>query len=201
MLPTVLGALLPIAAAGGAEISRAGLGFHGSWAYVPLVHTLDRTPGGGMMGCGGLGFAFVADREELGVLLPARRRYSVQLMDVCEGIGAGSDTTWMAPLQVGTGVMAGGRTLYVVAQIEGGLGGYWERRPTQETSTFGVTMRPRAAVGLQMGPVQVEVGPTYRGIVPLLTKAHNAPGVRPFAGAASVDVEVFFGAVAPKPWY
>lgn len=187
---------------------RVSLTGYGSWAVLPAAPTILPPATSMVMACGGGGFTFVPERKELRgrrrsrrwEVLPSHQRFVVRLFDVCGGLG--SDTTFLAPLQGGYGGQWGGRVVYVAAQLEGGLGNLHRDQRPGWINDFGLTLKPRLALGAQLGPVGVEVGPTARVLAPWLRQVRNSSTSGGLMAAGSIDVEVSLGSgVGPKRWY
>jgi hypothetical protein len=193
------------------DLGRLSVTGYGSWAYQPAAPALAARPVPQMMGCGGGGGTYVPETAERRgrrgrrvVIQPSHQRYVVRLFDACSGIGAGAESAnYVAPFQVGYGGQWGGERVYVAAQAEVGLANYNHRFTDRvRVNHFGIGLKPKVALGLQLGPVGVEVGPTVRALVPLITETHNASQATGWMAAGSIDVEFTFGAgIGPKRWY
>ncbi len=191
------------------QLGRLSISGYGSWAYQPVAPTVATRATPQMMGCGGGGGIFVPETSERRgrrgrrvEIQPSHRRYVVRLFDVCAGIGAGAQSEYIAPIQVGYGGQWGGEHLYFATQVEVGLANYNHDFGAARVNHFGIGLKPKVALGLQFGPVGLEVGPTVRTLVPLISEVHNSPTVRGWMAAGSIDVEITLGAgVGPKRWY
>ena len=105
------------------------------------------------------------------------------------GVGAGPGGQW------------GGRSVYTTAHMLGGLGFYEHRLAGRSYGELGFWLRPRAAVGVQLGPMlAVEMGPSAHVIVPVIISQRGAPPAGQFEGILGIDLAVVFGSVAPVPW-
>jgi hypothetical protein len=83
----------------------------------------------------------------------------------------------------------------------GGVGIYEHRHGERSYGELGFWLRPRAAVGVQLGPMlAVEMGPSAHVIVPVMTSHRGAPPVGEFEGILGLDLSVVFGSVAPERW-
>jgi hypothetical protein len=190
------------------EPLRMALTGYGSWAYQPNAPTLASRPTAQMMGCGGGGFTFVPQesvqrgrRGRRWEVKPAHQRWILRFADVCGGIGPATHSEYIAPLQVGYGGQWGGERVYLATQVETGLANYSDRSGIDSSiNTFGMAVKPRIALGLQIGPVGVEVGPTLRTLVPFITSVHNSPQHTGFMAAGSIDIEFTLGTgIGPRP--
>ena len=210
ILMTTLMCLLPVAASATTKPAntRLALTGYGSWAYQPNAPTLASRATPQMMGCGGGGLTFVPQevvqrgrRGRRWKVKPAHQRWILRFVDVCAGIGPATDSAYIAPLQVGYGGQWGGERVYLATQLETGLANYSDRSGYNESfNTFGMAVKPRVALGIQIGPVGVEVGPTLRTLVPFITNVRNGHSHRGWMAAGSIDIEFNLGSgVGPKP--
>ena len=192
------------------QLGRLSLTGYGAWAYQPAAPTVATRATPQMLGCGGGGGTFVPETAERRgrkgrriEVRPSHQRWVVRLFDVCSGIGAGAEAaTYIAPFQVGYGGQWGGKHVYFASQVEVGLANYNHDFGGARLNHFGVGIKPKLALGLQAGPVGLEIGPTVRTLVPLISEVHNSPMVNGWMAAGSIDVEFTFGAgIGPKRWY
>lgn len=102
-------------------------------------------------------------------------------------------------LHLGYGGQWGGRSVYVAASAEAGPSFFLRQVGDASATVAGIGTRSRVAVGLQVGVVNLEVGPTVRAAVPLLINLHNADLVKGVPASVGLDVSVAFGD-GTGPW-
>ena len=209
-MQTLLALLLPTLAFGAPTRSlatpRISLTGYGSLAHVPAPPTALPPSDPRLAGCGGGGVTAVPEREirrgrGRWEVLPSHQRIVVRALDACGWVGS-SEATFLAPIQIGYGGQWGWRQVYVAAQIEGGLGNFHRDQGLVSINDFGAALKPRLALGIQLGPVGIEVGPTARALVPVSRRVHNSDASDGLFAAGSFEIEVTLGAGAgPVRWY
>ncbi len=208
---TLLGLLLSPLARGG-EVGSTSAEVHGAWSFHP--DTFSPVPMGdaagpptrNVLGCGGLGFVMkpqdrVRGRRGRVRYKAAHGRYIARVAEFCmDAPSPFRETTQsFSMLHLGYGGQWGGRSVYVAASAEAGPSFFLRSLGGASATMAGIGTRSRAALGLQLGVVNLEVGPTVRAAVPLLINLHNADLVKGVPASVALDVSVAFGE-GTGPW-
>lgn len=152
------------------------------------------------LGCGGVDISLLPPDQKRRNGRKGYRPNNQRLVAALLACSSAEETTY-AGFGIGPGAQWGGRSFYTTAHMVGGVGLYEHRSGGRSYEEIGFWLRPRFAVGAQLGPsFAVEVGPTAHVIIPVLTRHEGAPPVGEFEGILGVDLTLVAGSVAPKRW-
>ena len=130
--------------------SRGGLSYTISGAAVQAPQFVPGVTVVPAVACGGMGAVVVPDEGKD----DARRRWALGVQGCTNGVSRYSE------LYAGLGGQWGGRHGYLTASILPGLNHYEQYYAGRMYEAIGLTTRLRGALGLMVGGLSVEVGPS-----------------------------------------